>query len=115
HIAARRAAGRPRDHAQRIAGGVATALDLPLVDLLAPARGPHLGLARRAGRTAAHGPPPAGWRAASPPPSTCPWSTCWPRPAATTSASPAALPAPVAHPRPRHPPQAGVAPPDRER
>jgi predicted amidophosphoribosyltransferase len=57
HIAARRAAGRPRDHAQRIAGGVATALDLPLVDLLAPARGHDLGLARRAARSGRSPPP----------------------------------------------------------
>jgi predicted amidophosphoribosyltransferase len=55
HIAAGRVAGPPRDHAQRIAGGVATALDLPLVDLLAPAGGRDLGRARRAARAS---PPP---------------------------------------------------------
>ncbi len=50
HIAAGRVAGPPRDHARRIAGGVATALGLPLVDLLAPAGGRDLGRARRAAR-----------------------------------------------------------------
>jgi predicted amidophosphoribosyltransferase len=47
YVAASRVAGPPRDHAQRIAAGVATALDLPLADLLAPAGGPDLGRARR--------------------------------------------------------------------
>jgi predicted amidophosphoribosyltransferase len=46
YVSARRVAGHPRDHAEQIAGGVATALDLPLVDLLAPSRGRDLGLAR---------------------------------------------------------------------
>jgi predicted amidophosphoribosyltransferase len=55
HIAAGRVAGPPRDHARRIAGGVATALGLPLVDLLAPAGGRDLGRARRAARAS---PPP---------------------------------------------------------
>jgi predicted amidophosphoribosyltransferase len=55
HIAAGRVAGPPRDHARRIAGGVATALALPLVDLLAPAGGRDLGRARRAARAS---PPP---------------------------------------------------------
>jgi predicted amidophosphoribosyltransferase len=50
HVAAGRAAWRPRDHARRIAVGVAAALDLPIVDLLAPAAGRDLGRARRAGR-----------------------------------------------------------------
>jgi hypothetical protein len=50
HIAAGRVAGPPRDHAERIAAGVAGALDLPLVGLLAPAGGRDLGRARRAGR-----------------------------------------------------------------
>jgi predicted amidophosphoribosyltransferase len=49
-VAAGRVAGPPRDHAERIAAGVATALDLPLVGLLAPAGGRDLGRARRAGR-----------------------------------------------------------------
>jgi predicted amidophosphoribosyltransferase len=65
HVSARRVAGRPRDHAEQIAGGVATALDLPLVDLLAPARGRDLGLARRAarsGRSPPPRPPPAARR-----------------------------------------------------
>src|SRR5215211_7811034 len=57
YVSARRVAGRPRDHAERIAGGVATALDLPLVDLLAPARGRDLGLARRAARSGGSPPP----------------------------------------------------------
>jgi predicted amidophosphoribosyltransferase len=52
-IAARPARGLPRDHAKQVASGVATALDLPLVDLLAPASGRDLGRARsRAGRGA---------------------------------------------------------------
>ena len=61
HIAAGRVAGPPRDHARRIAGGVATALGLPLVDLLAPAGGRDLGRARaaaRAHRAARASPPP---------------------------------------------------------
>jgi predicted amidophosphoribosyltransferase len=63
HVSARRVAGQPRDHAERIAGGVASALDLPLVDLLAPARGRDLGLARGrdpglSGRAARSGHPP---------------------------------------------------------
>ena len=55
YVAARRAAGRPRDHAERIAAGVAAALGLPLVDLLAPAGGRDLGRARRTTRAS---PPP---------------------------------------------------------
>ena len=65
-IAARRAAGRPRDHAQRIAAGVADGLGLPLVDLLAPAGGHDLGRARRAaarsGRAHLSRPPPTARR-----------------------------------------------------
>jgi predicted amidophosphoribosyltransferase len=45
-VAAGRVAGPPRDHAQRIAAGVAATLDLPLADLLAPAGGRDLGRAR---------------------------------------------------------------------
>jgi predicted amidophosphoribosyltransferase len=45
-IAARPARGLPRDHAERVAAGVAGALDLPLVGLLAPAAGRDLGRAR---------------------------------------------------------------------
>jgi predicted amidophosphoribosyltransferase len=45
-IAARPARGLPRDHAKQVASGVAAALDLPLVDLLAPAPGRDLGRAR---------------------------------------------------------------------
>jgi predicted amidophosphoribosyltransferase len=48
HIAASRVAGPPRDHAGQTAAGVASALDLPLVALLAPAGGRDLGRARRA-------------------------------------------------------------------
>jgi predicted amidophosphoribosyltransferase len=51
YVAAGRVAGPPRDHAERVAAGVAAALDLPLVHLLAPAGGPDLGRARRAGRS----------------------------------------------------------------
>jgi predicted amidophosphoribosyltransferase len=43
-----RSAGRPRDHAERIGAGVAAALGLPAVGLLAPAGGRDLGRARRA-------------------------------------------------------------------
>jgi predicted amidophosphoribosyltransferase len=51
YVAAARVAGAPRDHAARVAAGVAAALDLPLVGLLAAAGGPDLGRARRAGRS----------------------------------------------------------------
>jgi predicted amidophosphoribosyltransferase len=47
YVAAGRAAGPPRDHAERVADGVAAALDLPLVGLLAPAGGTDLGRARQ--------------------------------------------------------------------
>jgi predicted amidophosphoribosyltransferase len=57
-VAARPAAGHPRDHAERIAHGLAEALDLPVADLLAPARGRDLGRARRAGRGRRPGRPP---------------------------------------------------------
>ncbi|HET7516998.1 MAG TPA: phosphoribosyltransferase family protein [Actinomycetes bacterium] len=43
-----RSAGRPRDHAEWIGAGVAAALGLPAVGLLAPAGGRDLGRARRA-------------------------------------------------------------------
>ena len=65
YVSARRVAGHPRDHTERIAGGAAAALDLPLIDLLAPARGRDLGLARRAarsGRPPPPRPPPAARR-----------------------------------------------------
>jgi predicted amidophosphoribosyltransferase len=58
-IAAGRVAGRPRDHAERIATGVAAALDLPMVALLAPAGGRDLGRARRAARPGRPPPRPA--------------------------------------------------------
>jgi len=64
-VAARRVAGRPRDHAERIARGLAAALDLPVADLLVPARGRDLGRARRArgpGRPAPTRPPPVARR-----------------------------------------------------
>jgi len=48
-IAARPARGLPRDHAEQVAAGVAAALDLPLVGLLAPAAGRDLGRSRRDG------------------------------------------------------------------
>ena len=56
YVAAGRVAGLPRDHAERIAIGVAAALDLPMVGLLAPSGGRDLGRARRAAqaRRAAH-------------------------------------------------------------
>jgi len=73
-VAARPAAGRPRDHAERIAHGLAEALDLPVADLLAPARGRDLGRARRAGRPRPGRPRWAGggWPAAG-----CCWWTTW--------------------------------------
>jgi predicted amidophosphoribosyltransferase len=46
-VAARPARGLPRDHADQTAAGVAAALDVPLVALLAPASGRDLGRARR--------------------------------------------------------------------
>jgi predicted amidophosphoribosyltransferase len=49
-IASRRAGGQPRDHARRIAEGVADVLGLPDAALLAPAGGRDLGRARRLGR-----------------------------------------------------------------
>jgi hypothetical protein len=65
YIAARRTAGQPRDHAERIATGVAATLDLPLVGLLAPAAGPDLGRSRARNRAGSgrsplgDGPPPS--------------------------------------------------------
>jgi predicted amidophosphoribosyltransferase len=64
-LADRRAGGRPRDHAERIARGLAAALDLPVASLLAPARGRDLGRARRArrpGRPSPTRPPPVARR-----------------------------------------------------
>jgi predicted amidophosphoribosyltransferase len=49
-VAARPARGLPRDHADQIAAGVAGALDLPAVELLAPAGGRDLGKARSGSR-----------------------------------------------------------------
>ncbi|HYT26464.1 MAG TPA: phosphoribosyltransferase family protein, partial [Actinomycetota bacterium] len=51
-IAAAPGGGLPRDHARRVAAGVAATLDVPAVRLLAPAPGPDLGRARRAGAAA---------------------------------------------------------------
>jgi predicted amidophosphoribosyltransferase len=62
-VAAGGARGLPRDHAQRVAAGVAAALDLPAVALLGPARGRDLGVARAARRA---GVDPA-WRAGTAP------------------------------------------------
>jgi predicted amidophosphoribosyltransferase len=50
YVAAGRAGGLPRDHAERIAAGVAAALGLPMVGLLAPSGGRDLGRSRRAAR-----------------------------------------------------------------
>jgi predicted amidophosphoribosyltransferase len=50
YVAAGRVAGLPRDHAERIAAGVAATLGLPLVGLLAPSGGRDLGRSRRAAR-----------------------------------------------------------------
>jgi predicted amidophosphoribosyltransferase len=57
YVAAARVAGPPRDHAQQIATGVAAALELPMVGLLAPAGGRDLGRARRTGRPDRRPPP----------------------------------------------------------
>jgi predicted amidophosphoribosyltransferase len=68
YVAAARVAGPPRDHAERIAAGVAVALDLPLVGLLAPSGGRDLGRARRGARPdqqpPARPPPTARYRLA---------------------------------------------------
>jgi predicted amidophosphoribosyltransferase len=58
YVAAGRVGAPPRDHAERIAAGVATALDVPLVRLLAPAGGRDLGRARRRARRTGRAPPP---------------------------------------------------------
>ena len=91
YVAAGRVAGPPRDHAERIATGVATALDLPLAHLLAPAGGRDLGRARRAehapARHPAHLRQPA---AASPAAGSC-WSTTSPPPAAPSPPRPTTL------------------------
>jgi predicted amidophosphoribosyltransferase len=58
-VAAGRVAGLPRDHARRIAAGVAGALDLPLAGLLAPAKGRDLGRARRGRRARRRDRPPS--------------------------------------------------------
>jgi predicted amidophosphoribosyltransferase len=50
YVAAGRVAGLPRDHAEQLAAGVAAALDLPMVGLLAPSGGRDLGRSRRAAR-----------------------------------------------------------------
>jgi predicted amidophosphoribosyltransferase len=56
-VAAGRVAGQPRDHAERVAAGVAAALDLPMAALLTPAGGRDLGRARRTGRAGTSPPP----------------------------------------------------------
>jgi predicted amidophosphoribosyltransferase len=61
-VPAAAAGGLPRDHARRVAAGVAAALDLPAVRLLAPAPGRDLGRDRGAGRAAAARPAPRPWR-----------------------------------------------------
>jgi predicted amidophosphoribosyltransferase len=62
YVAAGRAAGPPRDHAERVAAGVAAALDLPLAGLLAPAGGADLGRARQQRRAAPTRPAPLARR-----------------------------------------------------
>jgi predicted amidophosphoribosyltransferase len=57
-VAAGRATGPPRDHAERVAAGVAAALGLPLAVLLAPAGGADLGRARQRRRAAPARPAP---------------------------------------------------------
>jgi predicted amidophosphoribosyltransferase len=61
-VAAGRAAGPPRDHAERVAAGVAAALDLPLTGLLAPAGGADLGRARQQRRATPTRPAPRARR-----------------------------------------------------
>jgi hypothetical protein len=101
-----RPAGLPRDHAERIGTGVAAALGLPAVGLLAPAGGRDLGRARRAagptGRRRGRRPGPgAAWPAA-----VSWWSTTWPPPAAPWPArpTPCARPAPAGSRRRSWPP-----------
>src|SRR5215203_3115120 len=69
YVAAGRVAGPPRDHAERIATGVATALGLPLAHLPAPAGRRDLGRARRASRAT---PPPPRHPATPPTPDSPP-------------------------------------------
>jgi predicted amidophosphoribosyltransferase len=61
-VAAGRAAGTPRDHAERVAAGVAAALDLPLAGLLAATGGRDLGRARLAGEATPTRPAPRARR-----------------------------------------------------
>jgi predicted amidophosphoribosyltransferase len=61
-IAAGHARGLPRDHARRIATGVAAALDLPAVALLAAAAGADHGRRPAAGRPGPARPPPRARR-----------------------------------------------------
>jgi predicted amidophosphoribosyltransferase len=61
-VAAGRVAGTPRDHAERVAAGVAAALDLPLTGLLDATGGRDLGRARLAGRAAPTRPAPRARR-----------------------------------------------------
>jgi predicted amidophosphoribosyltransferase len=68
YVAAGRVAGPPRDHAERVAAGVAATLDLPLVGLLSPAGGPDLGRTRQASRTNRAGRASRGGRPDGPPP-----------------------------------------------
>jgi len=64
-VASRPARGLPRDHAKQIARGIAAAMDLPVLGLLAPAGGGDLGRARDARRNQTRGqirrrdPPPS--------------------------------------------------------
>jgi len=62
-VAANPARGLPRDHADQVAMGLAAALDVPLIGLLAPALGRDLGRSRHdvRGRVAVR-PPPRGRR-----------------------------------------------------
>lgn len=67
-IAAGTARGLPRDHAKRVAAGVAATLDLPAIALLGPATGRDLGAARAARRAGADPAWRAGAAPARPPP-----------------------------------------------
>jgi Phosphoribosyl transferase domain len=67
-IAAGAARGLPRDHAKRVAAGVAAALDLPAIALLGPATGRDLGAARAARRAGADPAWRGGAAPARPPP-----------------------------------------------
>jgi len=72
YIAAGRVAGPPRDHAERIAAGVAAALDLPQAHQHAPAGGPPTASPAAGSCWSTTSPPPAAPSPPQPPPSARP-------------------------------------------